>query len=50
MSENISLLGDNELTYTDQEFVDRLLFKKNEIDEMFTEQSGELDSISRQIE
>ena len=50
MSENISLLGDNELTYTDQDFVDRLLFKKNEIDEMFTEQSGELDSITRQIE
>ena len=48
MSENISLLGDDEVTYNHTDLIDILLFKKKEIDEMFTEQSKELDSIARQ--
>ncbi len=50
MSENISLLGDDEVTYTNKDFLDILLFKKKEIDDMFTEQSKELDGINRQKE
>ena len=50
MSENISLLGDDEVTYTNKDFLDILLFKKKEIDDMFAEQSKELDSINRQKE
>jgi len=47
---NISLLSSDELTYTEKEFVDRLLLKKVEIDEMFAKQSEDLDSIVRQKE
>ena len=50
MSENISLLGDDEVTYTNKDFLDILLFKKKEIDDMFAEQSKELDGINRQKE
>ena len=50
MSENISLLGDDEVTYTNKDFLDILLFKKKEIDKMFSEQSNELDNINRQKE
>ena len=46
MSDNIPL-NIEEMTYTNQEFVDRLLFKKTEIDDMFSEQSKELDDINR---
>jgi ABC-type phosphate transport system auxiliary subunit len=46
MSDNIPL-NIEEMTYTNQEFVDRLLFKKTEIDGMFSEQSKELDDINR---
>jgi len=47
---NISLLSDDELTYTENEFVDRLLLKKVEIDEMFAKQSNELNGVVRQKE
>ena len=50
MSENISLLGDDEVTYTNKDFLDILLFKKKEIDKMFSEQSSELENINRQKE
>ena len=50
MSENISLLGDDELTYTNQDILDIISFKKKEIDEMFEEQSKKLESIALQKE
>ena len=48
MSENISLLGEDDVTYTSTDFVDILIQKKKEIDKMFEEQSSILDSIARQ--
>ena len=45
MSENISLLGDDEVTYTNQDILDIISFKKKEIDEMFEEQSKKLETI-----
>ena len=50
MSENISLLGDDEVTYTNQDILDIISFKKKEIDEMFEEQSEKLESIALQKE
>ena len=50
MSENISLLGDDEVTYTNQDILDIISFKKKEIDEMFEEQSKKLESIALQKE
>ena len=50
MSENISLLGEDEVAYTKKDFVDTILFKKKEIDEMFGEQSKLLENIARQKE
>ena len=50
MSENISLLGEDEVTYTKKDFVDTILFKKKEIDEMFEEQSKKLQTIALQKE
>ena len=50
MSENISLLGDDEVTYTNQGILDIISFKKKEIDEMFEEQSKKLESIALQKE
>ena len=50
MSENISLLGEDEVAYTKKDFVDTILFKKKEIDEMFSEQSKLLENIARQKE
>ena len=50
MSENISLLGDDEVTYTKQDILDIISFKKKEIDEMFEEQSEKLESIALQKE
>jgi ABC-type phosphate transport system auxiliary subunit len=49
MSDNIPL-DIEDVTYTNQEFVDRLLLKKSEIDNMFSEQSKELDDINRKKE
>ena len=48
MSDNISLLSDDEVTYNHTDLIDILLLKKSEIDDMFAEQSKELDSIVRQ--
>ena len=50
MSENISLLGEDEVTYTKKDFVDTILFKKKEIDEMFGEQCFLTIQIARQKE
>ena len=50
MSENISLLGDDEVTYTNQDILDIISFKKKEIDEMFEQQSKKLETISLQKE
>ena len=50
MVDNISLLGDDELTYTNQDILDIISFKKKEIDEMFEEQSEKLESIALQKE
>ena len=50
MSENISLLGDDEVTYTNQDILDIISFKKKEIDEMFEEQSKKLQTIALQKE
>ena len=50
MSQNISLLGDDEVTYTNQDILDIISFKKKEIDEMFEEQSKKLESIALQKE
>ena len=50
MSENISLLGDDEVTYTNQDILDIISFKKKEIDEMFEEQSKKLETIALQKE
>ena len=50
MVDNISLLGDDELTYTNQDILDIISFKKKEIDEMFEEQSKKLESIALQKE
>ena len=50
MVDNISLLGDDELTYTNQDILDIISFKKKEIDEMFEEQSKKLETIALQKE
>ena len=50
MVDNISLLGDDEVTYTNQDILDIISFKKKEIDEMFEEQSKKLETIALQKE
>jgi hypothetical protein len=47
---NISLLSSDDVINTEKEFVDRLLLKKVEIDEMFAKQSNELNGVVRQKE
>jgi len=48
MSDNISLLKTVDKTYTNNELIEILVYKKNEIDDMFQEQTNELDRIGRE--
>ena len=48
MDDNISLLKTIEKTYTNNELIEILVYKKNEIDTLFEEQSLELDRIGRE--
>ena len=48
MDDNISLLKTIEKTYTNNELIEILVYKKNEIDTLFQEQSLELDRIARE--
>ena len=48
MDDNISLLKTVDKTYTNNELIEILVYKKNEIDTMFQEQSTELDRIGRE--
>ena len=48
MDDNISLLKTIEKTYTNNELIEILVYKKNEIDALFQEQSLELDRIGRE--
>ena len=48
MDDNISLLKTIEKTYTNNELIEILVYKKNEIDVLFQEQSLELDRIGRE--
>ena len=48
MDDNISLLKTIEKTYTNNELIEILVYKKNEIDTMFQEQTTELDRIGRE--
>ena len=48
MDDNISLLKTIEKTYTNNELIEILVYKKNEIDTMFQEQTSELDRIGRE--
>ena len=48
--DDISLLGDDDVTYTNQDILDIISFKKKEIDEMFEEQSKKLETIALQKE
>ena len=48
MDDNISLLKTIEKTYTNNELIEILVYKKNEIDTLFQEQSLELDRIGRE--
>tara|TARA_B100000508_G_C11461774_1_gene279580 strand:- start:248 stop:523 length:276 start_codon:yes stop_codon:yes gene_type:complete len=50
MDDNISLLKTVDKTYTNNELIEILVYKKNEVDAMFEEQSNELDRIGRQKE
>ena len=50
MDDNISLLKTVDKTYTNNELIEILVYKKNEVDAMFEEQSDELDRIGRQKE
>ena len=47
MDDNISLLKTIEKTYTNNELIEILVYKKNEIDDLFLESSEELDRIGR---
>ena len=48
MDDNISLLKTVDRTYTNNELIEILVYKKNEIDTMFQEQTTELDRIGRE--
>ncbi len=48
MDDNISLLKTIEKTYTNNELIEILVYKKNEIDALFQESSEELDRIARE--
>ena len=48
MDDNISLLKTIEKTYTNNELIEILVYKKNEIDTLFQESSLELDRIGRE--
>ena len=48
MDDNISLLKTVDKTYTNNELIEILVYKKNEVDAMFEEQSTELDRIGRE--
>ncbi len=48
MDDNISLLKTIEKTYTNNELIEILVYKKNEIDTLFEESSLELDRIGRE--
>ena len=48
MDDNISLLKTIEKTYTNNELIEILVYKKNEIDALFREQTLELDRIGRE--
>ena len=48
MDDNISLLKTIEKTYTNNELIEILVYKKNEIDSLFQESSDELDRIGRE--
>ena len=48
MDDNISLLKTIEKTYTNNELIEILVYKKNEIDSLFQESSEELDRIGRE--
>ena len=48
MDDNISLLKTVDKTYTNNELIEILVYKKNEIDTMFQEQTTELDRIGRE--
>ena len=47
MDDNISLLKTVDKTYTNNELIEILVYKKNEVDAMFEEQSNEMDRIGR---
>ena len=48
MDDNISLLKTVDKTYTNNELIEILVYKKNDIDTMFQEQTTELDRIGRE--
>ena len=48
MDDNISLLKTIEKTYTNNEVIEILVYKKNEVDSLFEETSKSLDDITRQ--
>mgnify|MGYP001368538503 CR=1 FL=1 len=48
MDDNISLLKTIEKTYTNNEVIEILVYKKNEVDSLFEETSKSLDEITRQ--
>ena len=48
MDDNISLLKTIEKTYTNNELIEILVYKKNEIDSLYEDSATELDRIARQ--
>ena len=46
MDDNISLLKTIDKTYTNNELIEILVYKKNEIDSLFDEHSKELETIA----
>ena len=46
MDDNISLLKTIEKTYTNNELIEILVYKKNEIDSLFEEHSKEMETIA----
>ncbi len=48
MNDNISLLKTIEKTYTNNELIEILVYKKNEIDSLYEDSATELDRIARQ--
>ena len=48
MDDNFSLLKTIEKTYTNNEVIENLVYKKNEVDSLFEETSKSLDDITRQ--